>query len=260
MACGEGYGSEVLARDAPRRRSASTPTPRPTSTRACATARANLRFERELVETLRRAGRRGRVPADDRARAGPRRGARALPLARRARRRRVYVSTPNVLTLAPEGAERSGNPWHVHEYRARGVRELCARALRAGRAVRAVPRAQAARARARAARSAGTACTRALGLTERVLRPLHAGDRARATSRCARAARPISTARWTSWPSAGREPRTAAARGELAIVLHTHMPYVEGFGTWPFGEEWLWEAIAGCYLPLLDAARRAARR
>jgi 1,4-alpha-glucan branching enzyme len=41
-------------------------------------------------------------------------------------------------------------------------------------------------------------------------------------------------------------------RGQLAIVLHTHMPYVEGFGTWPFGEEWLWEAIAGCYLPLLD--------
>jgi 1,4-alpha-glucan branching enzyme len=40
--------------------------------------------------------------------------------------------------------------------------------------------------------------------------------------------------------------------GELAIVLHTHMPYVEGFGTWPFGEEWLWEAIAGSYLPLLD--------
>jgi 1,4-alpha-glucan branching enzyme len=41
-------------------------------------------------------------------------------------------------------------------------------------------------------------------------------------------------------------------RGALAIVLHTHMPYVEGFGTWPFGEEWLWEAIVGCYLPLLD--------
>jgi 1,4-alpha-glucan branching enzyme len=42
------------------------------------------------------------------------------------------------------------------------------------------------------------------------------------------------------------------SQGELAIVLHTHMPYVEGFGTWPFGEEWLWEAIAGSYLPLLD--------
>jgi len=40
-------------------------------------------------------------------------------------------------------------------------------------------------------------------------------------------------------------------RGALAIVLHTHMPYVEGFGTWPFGEEWLWEAMASCYLPLL---------
>ena len=34
-------------------------------------------------------------------------------------------------------------------------------------------------------------------------------------------------------------------RGELAIVLHSHMPYVEGFGTWPFGEEWLWDALAG---------------
>jgi 1,4-alpha-glucan branching enzyme len=46
--------------------------------------------------------------------------------------------------------------------------------------------------------------------------------------------------------------RSAGDRGALAIVLHTHMPYVEGFGTWPFGEEWLWEAIVGSYLPLLD--------
>ncbi|MBA2505730.1 MAG: hypothetical protein H0V29_07275, partial [Thermoleophilaceae bacterium] len=38
----------------------------------------------------------------------------------------------------------------------------------------------------------------------------------------------------------------------LSLVLHTHMPYVEGFGTWPFGEEWLWEALATVYLPLLD--------
>jgi 1,4-alpha-glucan branching enzyme len=48
-------------------------------------------------------------------------------------------------------------------------------------------------------------------------------------------------------------------RGALAIVLHTHMPYVEGFGTWPFGEEWLWEAIAGSYLPLLDVLEQGAR-
>jgi 1,4-alpha-glucan branching enzyme len=41
-------------------------------------------------------------------------------------------------------------------------------------------------------------------------------------------------------------------RGALAIVLHSHMPYVEGFGTWPFGEEWLWEAVSCVYLPLLD--------
>ncbi len=40
--------------------------------------------------------------------------------------------------------------------------------------------------------------------------------------------------------------------GELSIVLHTHMPYVEGYGTWPFGEEWLWEAIVTSYLPVLD--------
>ncbi len=45
--------------------------------------------------------------------------------------------------------------------------------------------------------------------------------------------------------------------GELALVLHTHMPYVEGYGTWPFGEEWLWEAIATCYLPLLDVLEGA---
>jgi 1,4-alpha-glucan branching enzyme len=44
-------------------------------------------------------------------------------------------------------------------------------------------------------------------------------------------------------------------RGSLAIVLHSHMPYVEGFGTWPFGEEWLWEALASVYLPLLEVLR-----
>ena len=46
-------------------------------------------------------------------------------------------------------------------------------------------------------------------------------------------------------------------RGALALVLHTHMPYVEGFGTWPFGEEWLWEAVAGVYVPLLDVLQDA---
>jgi 1,4-alpha-glucan branching enzyme len=44
--------------------------------------------------------------------------------------------------------------------------------------------------------------------------------------------------------------------GDLAIVLHSHMPYVEGFGTYPFGEEWLFDAFARSHLPVLDAAER----
>jgi 1,4-alpha-glucan branching enzyme len=55
-----------------------------------------------------------------------------------------------------------------------------------------------------------------------------------------------------------RRPVARPPQGELAIVLHTHMPYVEGFGTWPFGEEWLWEALATCYLPLLELLERGA--
>jgi SAM-dependent methyltransferase len=38
---------------------------------------------------------------------------------------RAYISTPNLLTLAPEGAEKSENPWHIKEYRAHEFRELC---------------------------------------------------------------------------------------------------------------------------------------
>jgi 2-polyprenyl-3-methyl-5-hydroxy-6-metoxy-1,4-benzoquinol methylase len=37
----------------------------------------------------------------------------------------AYVSTPNLLTLAPPGAEKSDNPWHVKEYRAEEFRKLC---------------------------------------------------------------------------------------------------------------------------------------
>ncbi|HEY7150552.1 MAG TPA: 1,4-alpha-glucan branching protein domain-containing protein [Solirubrobacterales bacterium] len=49
--------------------------------------------------------------------------------------------------------------------------------------------------------------------------------------------------------------RSGAHLGDLAIVLHSHMPYVEGFGTWPFGEEWLFDAVARSYIPVLEAAR-----
>ncbi len=111
--------------------SASTPTPRPTSTRGCATGARTCASSATLVDELRRAGRRGRVPADDRARRATRARCSSTSARSSATPGAVFVSTPNVLTLAPKGAQRSGNPWHVHEYRARGVRGAVPRALRA---------------------------------------------------------------------------------------------------------------------------------
>src|SRR5437764_13572718 len=37
----------------------------------------------------------------------------------------AYVSTPNVLTLAPPGAAKSDNPWHLREYRVEEFSALC---------------------------------------------------------------------------------------------------------------------------------------
>jgi 1,4-alpha-glucan branching enzyme len=51
-------------------------------------------------------------------------------------------------------------------------------------------------------------------------------------------------------------PEPEQTVGDLAIVLHSHMPYVEGFGTYPFGEEWLFDAIIRSYLPVLEVARQ----
>lgn len=39
--------------------------------------------------------------------------------------------------------------------------------------------------------------------------------------------------------------------GFLAFILHAHLPYVVNHGTWPHGIEWLHEAAAETYLPLL---------
>jgi 1,4-alpha-glucan branching enzyme len=50
-------------------------------------------------------------------------------------------------------------------------------------------------------------------------------------------------------------PSEQGGVGDLAIVLHSHMPYVEGFGTYPFGEEWLFDAVIRSYLPVLEVAR-----
>lgn len=40
--------------------------------------------------------------------------------------------------------------------------------------------------------------------------------------------------------------------GTLALVLHTHLPWLPGHGTWPVGEEWLYQAWSSSYLPMVD--------
>ncbi len=45
-------------------------------------------------------------------------------------------------------------------------------------------------------------------------------------------------------------------RGGAVVVLHSHLPYVLGHGTWPHGENWLMESAVECYLPLLETCRR----
>ena len=154
----------------------------------------------------------------------------------------AYVSTPNVLTLAPEGEERSGNPWHVKEYRAEEFRALCERHFGSVELLGLF--------HARKLRAHQVAIERlgwdSIHAALRITKPFY--DRfTPAISVRDFALRPA-----RSRPRAGLRRGPAAVSGRLSIVLHTHMPYVEGFGTWPFGEEWLWEAMATSYLPLLD--------
>ncbi len=42
----------------------------------------------------------------------------------------------------------------------------------------------------------------------------------------------------------------------ITIVLHTHLPYVLHHGNWPHGSDWLCEAVAECYIPLLRMCKR----
>ncbi len=44
----------------------------------------------------------------------------------------------------------------------------------------------------------------------------------------------------------------------FSLVLHSHIPYVLEHGSWPHGMDWLYEAAAETYLPLLDAFERLA--
>jgi 1,4-alpha-glucan branching enzyme len=47
--------------------------------------------------------------------------------------------------------------------------------------------------------------------------------------------------------------------GFLTFTLHAHLPYVINHGTWPHGIEWLHEAAAETYLPLLRVLKNLER-
>lgn len=40
--------------------------------------------------------------------------------------------------------------------------------------------------------------------------------------------------------------------GSFVLILHTHLPYVLHHGKWPHGSDWLCEAAAECYIPILN--------
>ncbi len=43
---------------------------------------------------------------------------------------------------------------------------------------------------------------------------------------------------------------------DFVFTLHSHLPYVLNHGRWPHGSDWICEAAADTYLPLLEALRR----
>ncbi len=146
MACGEGYGSSVLAGTAASVVGVDA-NPEAHEHARLRYVRPNLRFERDLVEsfaepcdavvflqTIEHVQDAGAILEHFRSMLEP--GGVA------------YVSTPNLLTLAPPGAEKSDNPWHVREYRAAEFRAALRGALPASGALRPLPRPQAARPRA----------------------------------------------------------------------------------------------------------------
>jgi 1,4-alpha-glucan branching enzyme len=46
--------------------------------------------------------------------------------------------------------------------------------------------------------------------------------------------------------------------GSFCLVLHSHLPWLSHHGSWPVGEEWLYQAWAHSYLPVVDLLRRLA--
>ena len=43
--------------------------------------------------------------------------------------------------------------------------------------------------------------------------------------------------------------------GYFGLVLHGHIPWCKKSGTWPAGEEWLFEAMNETYIPMLNVLR-----
>ncbi|QRP44563.1 glycoside hydrolase family 57 protein [Amycolatopsis sp. FDAARGOS 1241] len=50
----------------------------------------------------------------------------------------------------------------------------------------------------------------------------------------------------------------APAEGTFCLVLHSHLPWLPHHGSWPVGEEWLYQAWTHSYLPLVDLLQRFA--
>jgi SAM-dependent methyltransferase len=123
MACGEGYGSAVLARHAAAVVGVDA-NPEAHEHARLRYRAPNVRFERALIDSFtERADVIVFLQTIEHVRE-PRatlRHLRSLVDGRGV----LYVSTPNVLTLAPKGAPRSDNPWHVHEYGADEFEQLC---------------------------------------------------------------------------------------------------------------------------------------
>jgi len=49
-----------------------------------------------------------------------------------------------------------------------------------------------------------------------------------------------------------------ANHGAFTFVLHSHLPYVLSHGRWPHGADWLNEATAECYIPILRVLEELA--
>lgn len=56
----------------------------------------------------------------------------------------------------------------------------------------------------------------------------------------------------TKSPKAPKTPDRETPLGSLIFVLHSHLPYVITHGRWPHGLDWLNEAAAETYIPLLN--------